>query len=90
VAGGKLVRAEVEVEGGLLTDVKLTGDFFLYPEDAIFELESALKGLDVGADFASVVEARLTQAGAQLLGASPRDVAEAVKKALEAALRPRP
>lgn len=86
VAGGKLVRAEVIVVGGRLADVKITGDFFLYPEEAIFELESSLKGLGLEADYASHIEAKLSQAGAQLVGASPRDVAEAIKKAVGEAL----
>lgn len=85
VAGGKLVRAEVEVEGGVLVNVKLTGDFFLYPEDSIFDLESTLKGLSANVDFASIIEAKLAQIGAQLLGASPRDLGEVIRRALEAA-----
>jgi len=86
VAGGKLVRAEVDVEGGVLVDVKITGDFFLYPEEAIFDVESSLKGLGISADYASVIEASLAQLGAQLIGASPSDVAEAIRRAVEAAL----
>ncbi|MEM4699846.1 MAG: hypothetical protein QXT74_02710 [Candidatus Nezhaarchaeales archaeon] len=86
VVGGKLVRAEVSVVGNRLVDVKITGDFFLYPEDAIFDLESSLKGLELGADYALHIEAKLGQMGAQLVGASPRDVAEAIKKAVGEAL----
>jgi len=86
VAGGKLVRVEVEVEGGVLVSVKITGDFFLHPEEAIFEVEASLKGLGTSADYASIIESKLTELGAQFIGASPSDVAEAVKRAVEAAL----
>lgn len=85
VPGGKLVRAEVRVEGGRMAEVKVTGDFFLYPEEAIFELESSLKGLGLDSDLAQAIELRLSQLGAQLLGASPKDLAEAIKRAVEAA-----
>lgn len=86
VPGGKLVRAEVSVEGGRLAEVKITGDFFLYPEEAIFGLEASLKGLSVGLDYAPLIESELRRAGAELVGASPRDVAEAIRRAVEGAL----
>ncbi|MCX8204778.1 MAG: hypothetical protein N3H31_03920 [Candidatus Nezhaarchaeota archaeon] len=86
VAGGKLVRAEVEVEGGRLVDVKITGDFFLYPEEAILDIESSLRGLSVENDYSSIIESKLSQAGAQLVGAAPGDVAEAIRRAVKEAL----
>jgi lipoate-protein ligase A len=44
VPGGKLVAAEVEVIEGALSSVKITGDFFMHPEQVIMELEKALEG----------------------------------------------
>jgi len=85
VPGGKLVRAEVSVEGGRMVEVKITGDFFLHPEEAIFKLEASLRGLSVNSDIASAIELELGRLKAQLLGASPKDLAEAVKRAVEEA-----
>jgi len=39
-----LIRFEIEEEKGIAKDVKITGDFFIYPEEVIGELENVLKG----------------------------------------------
>ena len=41
VPGGKLVKAQVEY-GYILEHVKITGDFFLHPEEAINDIENAV------------------------------------------------
>jgi lipoate-protein ligase A len=41
---GGLLRATLEVKGGRLMSVLLSGDFFCYPQDAISALEAALAG----------------------------------------------
>ncbi len=38
-----LIRAEVEVKGDLILDVTFTGDFFVYPESKLSDLENQLK-----------------------------------------------
>lgn len=43
VPGGKLLVAETEVNDGVLTTVKVMGDFFMHPEEAINDLENAVK-----------------------------------------------
>jgi len=42
VPNGKLIRIEANLEGNVLKDVKITGDFFLYPEEKVEEIEKAL------------------------------------------------
>ncbi|WP_048058152.1 lipoate protein ligase C-terminal domain-containing protein [Pyrococcus yayanosii] len=39
-----LIRVEIEERDGIVEDVKITGDFFIYPESVVDELENALKG----------------------------------------------
>ena len=43
-AQGGLIRADYEVRDGRLTRVRLSGDFFCYPEKAIEQLEAKLEG----------------------------------------------
>lgn len=43
-ARGGLVRAEAILEGGTLSTVRITGDFFIYPPEALEDLERALEG----------------------------------------------
>ncbi|MBO8174837.1 MAG: lipoate--protein ligase family protein [Thermococcus sp.] len=39
-----LIRFEIEERDGIAENVKITGDFFIYPENTIEELEEKLKG----------------------------------------------
>ena len=49
VPGGKLVVADVNVAEGTITDVQISGDFFLEPEEALGRLCDALSGQSTSA-----------------------------------------
>lgn len=42
IPGGKLVKIELEEKAGKIRKVKITGDFFMHPEEIIGELEKNL------------------------------------------------
>lgn len=87
VPGGKLVRARVRFGEDRIESVKLTGDFFLYPEEALDRVEDAIAGKPVDSDhvdLAETVEYALEDAEAELVGIGPDDVAIAVLDAMEA------
>lgn len=44
VTGGKLLRVKLVMMDGELSDVILTGDFFVHPEDGVAWLEEAALG----------------------------------------------
>jgi lipoate---protein ligase len=82
--GGKLVVADVEVAGGCLADVRISGDFFLEPDDALERIGAAVTGLPVTAGTAAItgsIEAALG-GEALLAGFSAETVAVAVRRAL--------
>jgi len=84
VPGGKLVVADVEVDGGEIIEVELSGDFFLEPPEALAAMRDALVGAPVNASTMLLTE-RVSHAvpeGAVMLGFSAGDVAEAVRRAL--------
>ncbi|HEU5156593.1 MAG TPA: biotin/lipoate A/B protein ligase family protein [Streptosporangiaceae bacterium] len=84
VPGGKLVVADVTVTGGVLRDVRISGDFFLEPDDALDRMNAALTGLPAALDTARLTE-RLTAAlgpDVVMLGFSAHAVAVAVRRAL--------
>ncbi|MEM4254881.1 MAG: lipoate protein ligase C-terminal domain-containing protein [Candidatus Norongarragalinales archaeon] len=60
VEGGKLVSIEVSVEKGLIAKAKITGDFFLHPEESITALENALVGVKVPFDWIDAEKKLLT------------------------------
>lgn len=80
VKGGKLVRVSVASERGMIAGVRITGDFFVHPEEALEELEKALRG-------ASVSEVRRTvecaTGGVALVGLKREDIVEMVEECLE-------
>lgn len=77
-----LIRAEVETEGDLITKVTFTGDFFVYPEESLANLEDHLikikkdKVLENIKDFYRKNEINSPRIG-------PKDWFTAVKRALE-------
>jgi lipoate-protein ligase A len=84
VPGGKLVVADFEVVAGRLADVRITGDFFLFPDDAIHTIAAALNGAPVEA-LPLLWAERIRDAVAadvEMLGFGPDDVAEAVRRGL--------
>lgn len=87
VPGGKLVVVDLEVRDRMLADVRLSGDFFLEPDDALPLIDAALTGLPAESDAKSIAAAvsGALPDGAVLLGFSPEAVATAVRRALQRA-----
>ncbi len=84
VAGGKLVKLELEHDGSRIKRAKLTGDFFMYPEDALPKIENSLVGLRISdIDSAEVRIAELIDSNAiQLIGFSAETIAKLAKDAV--------
>lgn len=84
VPGGKLVTVDLDTRDGALSNVRLAGDFFLEPDDALDAINGALEGLPVESDasaIAAAVRAALPE-GATLLGFTPESVGTVVRRAL--------
>jgi lipoate-protein ligase A len=84
VPGGKLVVVDLDVEGGLLSGVSVSGDFFLEPDEALLDINRALTGLPdstAAAELSAAVTASLPP-GAVLFGFSADAVAVTVRRAL--------
>ena len=88
VPGGKLVVVDLEVVAGRMRNVRLSGDFFLSPDEALEWMTAALEGVpaDAGeAELAALVHAAARDA--ELLGITPEGVAIAVRRALDGGAR---
>ena len=84
--GGKLIAVDFAVADGKLRDVVVSGDFFLYPEEALADITGALEGLSVElseGEIANTVRMAMPR-GAELLGSSPEAIGAAVRRALAA------
>lgn len=84
VHGGKLVVVDCAVSDGRLDGVRVSGDFFLEPDEALDDINAALNGLSAAlpaTELADAVTAALP-ADAVLFGFSAQAVSVAVRRAL--------
>ena len=84
----KLIAAEFVVIEGYLRHVVVSGDFFLYPAEALADIAAALEGSPITLDetgFAALVQPAL-DAGVVLLGSSADAIGIAVVRALRPSL----
>lgn len=78
-AGGKLVRVRLTEADGRILSAKISGDFFLIPEDSLPKLERMLEDarLDEG-ELKLLVDRFFRATGAQGLGVTPEDFVKAI------------
>lgn len=78
VEGGKMVKVSVEDD-----DVYVTGDFFMHPEEEVESVEDVVAdNLADGVDeLEDAVRSYLDGNDVELLGVSPRDIAELAREA---------
>jgi len=84
VPGGKLVVAEFAIIEGRLRNVRITGDFFLFPEDAIHLFSNAFEGAlaELPNDKLVALVNSTLNADVEMLGFGPEDVVEAIRRGL--------
>ncbi len=80
--GGKLVKCSLVTENGRIEKIKFTGDFFMYPEEKIEELEKMLEGAECTREG---IKARIAPFfdSVELMGASMEDFVEVVMVAMQ-------
>ncbi|MFD1009528.1 MULTISPECIES: lipoate--protein ligase family protein [Oceanisphaera] len=84
VPGGKLVVADVELQQGCLSQVSISGDFFLEPDSALTSINQALIGLPRTASHQTLTKAILAALDDDVVmfGFSAAAVATTVRRAL--------
>ncbi|MFJ8033450.1 biotin/lipoate A/B protein ligase family protein [Streptomyces sp. NPDC096032] len=84
VPGGKLVVVDADVEGGVLRHVRVAGDFFLEPDEALDAVNGALEGApaDTGAAGLAARIDEALPAGTVMYGLTAEGVGVAVRRAL--------
>ena len=77
--GGKLVRVRLREEEGQIRSVKITGDFFLVPEESLGKLEKMLEDAPLKEqELRLLVDRFFRGTGAQGLGVSSDDFVKAI------------
>ena len=86
IAGGKLVCIEVwSADSSTADAVRISGDFFLHPEDSIRDIEDSLVGLPLSSDesaIESTIAKSLQKRDASLVGVSAKDLARLFARAV--------
>ena len=82
--GGKLVVIDLEVHVDQLANVRLSGDFFLEPDNTLQLINAALEGrrADLSPEALAQIIAAALPAQVMMYGISPEAVAMAVQRAL--------
>jgi hypothetical protein len=81
---GGLIRSFVSIENGIIKDISISGDFFLFPEDAFFKMIQELKGIPaIREDIERKIKEVYIIENIQSPGTIPADFAESIMKALE-------
>lgn len=82
--GGKLVRIRLKEEQGQIRSVRITGDFFLIPEESLGKLEKMLEDAPLREqELRLLVDRFFRGTGAQGLGVSSDDFVKAILAAKE-------
>jgi len=82
--GGKLVRVRLREEQGQIRSIRITGDFFLVPEESLGKLEKMLEDAPLREEELRLLVNRFFRGtGAQGLGVSSDDFVKAILSAQE-------
>ncbi len=84
VKEGKIIKVEVEFDG-TIRRIKITGDFFLHPEDILEHIEKSMLGMDKEVSEETIASRirDITEAHhAQMIGFSEESLAHVIKEAL--------
>ncbi|MDP2766003.1 MAG: lipoate protein ligase C-terminal domain-containing protein [Candidatus Methanoperedens sp.] len=81
---GGLIRSFVTIENGIIKDISISGDFFLFPEEALFKILEQLKGTPAKREkIQRNIEKTYEKENIQSPGTTPSDFTETIMKALE-------
>jgi lipoate-protein ligase A len=83
VPGGKLVRVDAVCERHVISNIHISGDFFVHPEEALFSIERGLDEMRLNGnegDLKERVGSAITANGATLIGFGAGDIADLLRE----------
>jgi len=82
VEGGKMIKVALTQRDGKIEWLKITGDFFLHPEDLIEEMERILISSSIEeSDISNSIEGLMKKRNGTLVGVAPADIARCIMMA---------
>jgi len=84
-ARGGLIRVKLTVKSEVIEEIRFSGDFFMYPEEALEKLEEKLKGTPAREEeILKVIKDFYKETKVLTPGVKPEDWLETIKRALHA------
>ena len=78
-----LIKVKVKVSSGIIMKIQIAGDFFMYPEDMLWDLERSLLGTEISHhEILSKVGVFYDKNDILSPGVTPEDIAEAIIRAV--------
>ena len=81
VPDGKLIKVSLELKEGKIAIIRITGDFFIHPEEWVASLEDSLAGCPVERLEIAVRE-KASEDKIQMVGIGAGDIVHAIKTAI--------
>jgi len=80
--GEKLIHIDAEFNGNVIATIHLSGDFFIYPEEAINDIEQSLHGMPANKKFLEqkIVEL-LKNKNIEMVGISASTIVQGIMEA---------
>jgi len=74
-----LIRVRLDTQEGVIKDLEISGDFFMYPEDMLWELEKFLVGKRIEkSTLVDVISGFYSRFGIRSPGITPEDFATVI------------
>ncbi len=74
---GKLLRIQIDIDGDIIKNIKIAGDFFIHPEKAILDIERFLVGKKIN-DIETALREFLLNNNVMIIGFKPTDLFNAL------------
>ena len=82
IPGGKLLACTIETDGDRIRELKISGDFFMHPEESITELERTILGSKT-IDYPQRIHGYFENHKIILYGVTPEDFVKVIQIALD-------
>jgi len=80
-----LIRVKITTKGSEISEITIAGDFFMYPEDLLWDLERTLRGTPTSKErVLAKIEGFYNSTGVLTPGVTPQDFTEAIMRAVAA------
>ena len=83
-APGGLIRITATVQNDTIDKIKITGDFFMFPEESLEELENSLKGVKMGTNILQRILEEFLKKNNILMSLTLSDIVTAIMHAKSA------